>query len=91
MSKTIAWVAKLLGVCVLTLIMYTFMFGTADFFVFDASGMGGYDGAIAQIINAVEVPMARYYNTSTYQANEYQTGILENSVRSNSLVLEYSP
>lgn len=92
MSKVILQVAKILGVCTLTLIMYTFMFGTADFFVFDAVGMGGYDGAIAEIIEAVEYPMARYYQTSTYQANEWQMNVLENEVISNNLLpTGYSP
>ena len=91
MSKTIANVAKILGVCCLTAIVYTFLFGTADFFVFDSSGIGGYDGAIAEVIRAVEKPMARYYNTSTYQANEYQMSNIESDVIRNSLITGYSP
>ena len=91
MSKTILFVAKVLGVCVLAMVLYTFLFGTSDFFVFDAVGMGGYDGAIAMIVDAVEAPMAEYYNTSTYQGNQYQMTYLENVVRTQSIVNGYSP
>ena len=91
MSKTISEVAKILGACVVTGILYVFLFGTANFFVFDSDGMGGYDGAIAMIVHAVEVPMAEYYDTSTYQANEWQMGNLKDSVESHSIVSAYSP
>lgn len=92
MHKPILEVAKILGVLVLTTIVYVFMFGTSNFFVFDASNdMAGYDGAIAMIINAVEVPMAEYYETNTYQPNQWQMGNLENQVISKSLISGYSP
>lgn len=92
MHKPILEVAKVLGVLVLTGIIYVFMFGTSNFFVFDAGGgMAGYDGAIAMIIRAVEVPMAEYYETNTYQPNQWQMNNLENQVIGQSLISGYSP
>lgn len=91
MHKTITEVVKILGVCVVTAIVYAFMFGTSNFFVFDGTGMGGYDGAIAQIITAVERPMAIYYRDLTYTANERQMNDLDGKVRSRSLIIGYEP
>lgn len=91
MHKPIGEVAKILGVCALTSIIYLFMFGTSNFFVFDATSMGGYNGAIAMVIDAVEKPMAVYYRDLTYKANERQMDNLENSVISNSLISGYEP
>ena len=90
MHNFIANVAKILGVCVLTAIMYTFLFGTSNFFVFDGLGMGGYDGAIAMVVRAVEKPMAEYYRDLTYKSNEYQMDNLQGKVSSNALY-SYKP
>lgn len=90
MHNFIANVAKILGVCVLTAIMYTFLFGTSNFFVFDDTGMGGYDGAIAMVVRAVEKPMTEYYRDLTYKSNEYQMSNLQGKVSSNALY-SYKP
>lgn len=82
MSKLIKNVAKWLGVCVMALVLYAFMFGTSGFFVF-ASGTtdaGHFDGALAMIANAVERPMAEYYNKYTYLPNQHQMSNLEDSL-----------
>lgn len=84
MSSLIKNVAKWVGVCVMALVLYVFFFGTSDFFVFESGSdtTGGYDGAIAMVIEAVEKPMAIYYDKYTYLPNQQQMTALEKSITS---------